>query len=868
MQTQTTLNTRSRKVLRTILVFVALVCGICFYQEVYAVGNFLLAWGTYGGGDGAFRSPWGVAVDSAGNVYVADTGNHRIQRFTDNGSVQMDSFGVWGSYGSGDGQFISPRGVATGWGGSIYVADTGNHRIQNFTEFGKFVTKWGSYGSGKGQFNDPRGVAADNQGDVYVADTGNDRIQKFDSSGNYLLEWAVGSASSSPVAVAVSKGRYVYVAVGYTYNGTYYDDVYVYDSNGKFMASWRAIDGLNNGDTVEPGVSVDGDGYVYVADNVNSQILTFEGFHENLRVVKSNNTNGAGSVGTPFIWTLSVANGSAVDTVFLDGQTILKDELPVGPVYGTPVVVIKANVTNGDNISCAIDGNSILVCTASGADVTIGNASESFAVLISVAPQTGNTLKNPREGGVCKLDPDWRVPENDEDDNNCSDTVTVMSDAEMDVQSNSLSIPSGDTTPNAADLTDFGSVAVDSAAVIHTFTIENTGTDNLGLSGSPRVAIDGEHAADFTVIADPYSPVAGGSDTNFVIQFSPSAAGLREATVSIANSDDDENPYTFTIQGTGAVSGDGDIKISIAGDEFVFGPVKLIFPQLSLSVEPVAMPTGGDALRLGSDGRVFDIIVRDYAGNIVSEFDFPLVVCIKPSAAEISAAGGNINLLKVYHNHAGGNWEVLDTFVDGEHVCTVVNRLSYFVLGAADLPNTGFPPGVATAPEAQPAEKMYFEIARGLSAAEGGVSKPSDFTLEIPALGLETPIIGVPLTAEGWDVSWLGERAGYLEGTAYPTWAGNTAITAHVWDADNNPGPFVDLHTLQHGDQVEIHAWGQVYTYEVREVMQVRPDDLRALPQAEYDVLTLITCQGYDDSRGEYGWRIAVRAVLMKVETE
>ena len=140
------------------------------------------------------------------------------------------------------------------------------------------------------------------------------------------------------------------------------------------------------------------------------------------------------------------------------------------------------------------------------------------------------------------------------------------------------------------------------------------------------------------------------------------------------------------------------------------------------------------------------------------------------------------------------------------------------------------------------------------------------FTLEINVLDLESPIVGVPLTARGWDVSWLGDQAGYLYGTAFPTWAGNTTITAHVWDADNNPGPFVDLHTLQHGDLVEINAWGQIYTYEVREVMQVRPDDLRALPQDDFDVLTLITCQGFDESSGEYGWRLAVRAVLFEIE--
>jgi len=128
------------------------------------------------------------------------------------------------------------------------------------------------------------------------------------------------------------------------------------------------------------------------------------------------------------------------------------------------------------------------------------------------------------------------------------------------------------------------------------------------------------------------------------------------------------------------------------------------------------------------------------------------------------------------------------------------------------------------------------------------------------------PIVGVPLTGEGWDVSWLGDSAGYLEGTAYPTWAGNTAITAHVWDRDNNPGPFMDLHTLQHGDEIIIHVWGMKHIYEVRQVMQVRPDTLKALPHSDYDMLTLITCKDYNAHSGEYDWRLAVQAILINIE--
>jgi large repetitive protein len=141
-----------------------------------------------------------------------------------------------------------------------------------------------------------------------------------------------------------------------------------------------------------------------------------------------------------------------------------------------------------------------------------------------------------------------------------------------------------------------------------------------------------------------------------------------------------------------------------------------------------------------------------------------------------------------------------------------------------------------------------------------------DFRLAIPSLGVQLPIVGVPLSPSGWDVSWLGEAAGYLTGTAYPTWAGNTALTAHVWNADNTPGPFVDLHTLKHGDQIVIQAWGQKYVYEVRATQEVSPDDLSFMSHSEYDVLTLITCQDFNETSGEYDLRLAVKAVLISIE--
>ena len=94
------------------------------------------------------------------------------------GLVHGTFMGKWGSSGSGDGQFGSPAGVATDSAGNVYVADFGNSRIQKFDSSGTFILKWGSSGSGDGQFSFPRGVATD-ACSLYVADTNNNRIQKF-----------------------------------------------------------------------------------------------------------------------------------------------------------------------------------------------------------------------------------------------------------------------------------------------------------------------------------------------------------------------------------------------------------------------------------------------------------------------------------------------------------------------------------------------------------------------------------------------------------------------------------------------------------------------------------------------------------------
>ena len=123
---------------------------------------------------------------------------------------------------------------------------------------------------------------------------------------------------------------------------------------------------------------------------------------------------------------------------------------------------------------------------------------------------------------------------------------------EINLSGNSVSITDGDNSPTATDHTDFGGALINGGTVSRIFTIENTGPLGLNLTGTPKVTIGGTNAGDFSVTVQPASPVSsGGGTTTFTVQFDPTASGLRTATLSIANDDNDENPYDFAIQGTG-----------------------------------------------------------------------------------------------------------------------------------------------------------------------------------------------------------------------------------------------------------------------------------------------------------------------------
>jgi large repetitive protein len=169
----------------------------------------------------------------------------------------------------------------------------------------------------------------------------------------------------------------------------------------------------------------------------------------------------------------------------------------------------------------------------------------------------------------------------------------------------------------------------------------------------------------------------------------------------------------------------------------------------------------------------------------------------------------------------------------------------------SSTPSTGFAPNVVTDLGNSPRE-MY--------SSTGGVR------VEIPSLGVNILIVGVPLKNGEWNVSWLGNQAGWLEGSAFPSWSGNSVLTSHVYLSNGLPGPFVNLSNLKFGDKIIIHAYGQRYVFEVRANTVVEPNDASIFRHEEKSWLTLVTCKEYDEKTNTYEKRVVVRAVLVGVE--
>jgi DNA-binding beta-propeller fold protein YncE len=237
--------------------------------------------GTSGSEPGQFQTPRDVALAPDGSLYIADTFNNRIQHLAADGSVMQ----VWGSFaditkGEAPGStFFQPWGVAVGVDGSVFVTDTWNHRIQKFTADGKFVNMWGYFGQADTPFAiwGPRDIAIDSKGNVFITDTGNKRIVVYDENGNYVSQFgSVGlepGQFDEPVGVAVDKNGLVYIAD--TWNQRI--QVMSPDSNGTYtpLNNWEIVAWYGQSLDNKPYLAVDNNGNLYTTDPEGYRVLHF-----------------------------------------------------------------------------------------------------------------------------------------------------------------------------------------------------------------------------------------------------------------------------------------------------------------------------------------------------------------------------------------------------------------------------------------------------------------------------------------------------------------------------------------------------------------------------------------------------------------
>jgi predicted membrane-bound mannosyltransferase/DNA-binding beta-propeller fold protein YncE len=247
-------------------------------------GNILHEWGTFADGvsvpigDGTFNEPWGIAVGPDGSVYVTDTWNHRVEKFSSTGRFIK----AWGVFGQGETpeSFYGPRGLAVDAEGRVYVTDTGNKRIVVFDADGNFITQFGGAGFEPGLFDEPVGIAIDKNGTVYVNDTWNQRIQTFVpvENENALVflpdkQWDVfgwfGQSLDNKPFIAVADNLHVFITDPEGYR------VIEFDQDGKIVRLWGDFGDTTENFGLASGIAIDREGKVWVTDGVLNRVLRF-----------------------------------------------------------------------------------------------------------------------------------------------------------------------------------------------------------------------------------------------------------------------------------------------------------------------------------------------------------------------------------------------------------------------------------------------------------------------------------------------------------------------------------------------------------------------------------------------------------------
>jgi hypothetical protein len=485
--------------------------------------------------DGGFYGAYGLALDSAGRIYIADTYNCRVVRIDDMNGTNFTSFGTCGT---DVGQFNDPSGIAVDGNGRIYVLDTNNCRVTAMDDMNG--TNWASYGtcgSGVGQFAPYylAQLAVDSSSRIYVADTANLRVARFDDmTGTNWTTLSQGPQVNGgtpllqgPVAVTLDAAGRIYIAD----NGAASPAVVrVDDMTG---ANWTSVD--TYGSTGFTSISVDSGGTVFLGGGGAHLVI-------NMTAV----LNSSGSVGP-------------IGSYYVFGVT----SIPVPTPRPSAVGLFPSTLTFAQNVGATSPAQSVVISNFGGNPLDLGNISASAGY-----NATNNCPSQLVAGTTCTVSVTFTPPATGETDG----LLTVMDDsgnagsAQVATLFGTGTAPVASITPSSMG---FQSQVINTTSSPRNVTIQNTGTGPLQITSATTAAPFAATTACTTV--------APGASCTVQVTFSPTAVGQASGTLTIM---DNAGTGTQTV----ALNGSGVAPVSLSPTSLSFGSVAVGFTSAAKNV--------------------------------------------------------------------------------------------------------------------------------------------------------------------------------------------------------------------------------------------------------------------------------------------